>query len=105
MITKNYTYECIRHTNTFCSRYCYFKILPLIRWRETFVANFVRDVGVHQSTKSKTIIPTGAEVCDVDIAVTYGLVLTPLEQCIPLGATTLSQRSQRILLVYDSTYL
>lgn len=52
---------------------------------------------MEEGTEGQTIVPGGAEVGDFHIPVPDQLILTPLEQCIPFGASVYDQRVQRVL--------
>lgn len=51
------------------------------------------EVGVKQSTESQPIVPAAAEVGDVDILIAFCLLLTPLQQGVPLRSSIFSCQS------------
>lgn len=103
--TALYTYQLVGDAHRLCRWYCNLEVLSLVlRWEE-FIIDFLRKVSVQDGTQGQAIIPTGAEIGYVDVGVADRLVLAPLEEGVPLGASVLGKGGQWVLLVPDSTDL
>lgn len=56
-----------------------------------------RQVGVQQSTEGQPITPAAAEIGDINVRITFCLLLTPFQECVTLRATILpGQGCQRV---------
>lgn len=60
------------------------EVPSLILTVQFLIRNVGRKVCVQQCTEGQTIIPAAAEVCNVNILITFCFLLTPLQQSIPL---------------------
>ena len=66
---------------------------------EAPVVDFLGNVSVEDGTEGQAIVPAGGEIGDVHLGVAEGLALAPLEEGVALGASSLGQGSERVLLV------
>lgn len=75
--------------NTLCCLKGKCEISSLVLVVELLVGDVGRQVGVQDGAERQTVVPAAAEVCDVDVLVSFGFLLAPLEQSVPLGAPIL----------------
>lgn len=60
------------------------EVPSLILAVQLLIWNVGRKVRMQESTEGQTVIPTAAEVCNVNILIAFCFLLTPLQQSIPL---------------------
>lgn len=68
------------------------KISTLVLTVQLLIWDVCWKIRVKHGTECKPIIPTTAEVCDVNVLITFCFLLTPFEKCVPLGATVFTRQ-------------
>lgn len=74
------------NTNTFSCFKCQQEISFLLLTVQLLVRDVSGQIGVQEGTEGQAVAPAAAEIGDIDVRVTFRLLLAPLQQSVALGA-------------------